>query len=96
MLKDIRLLWFLSSIALLSVIALTPFHHSLPYLWWRYLHIFAAAMYSGVVVISALFEWRVAKRESKELFALYHELVTEIERHDQRDEESTWISDWVD
>ena len=80
MLKDIRLLWFFSSIVLLSVVALTPFHQSLLYLWWRYFHILAAAMYSGAVVISALFEWRVPRRESKELFPLYHQLVTAMDK----------------
>ena len=80
MLKDVRLLWFCSAIIIISGLAITPFHELLPYLWWRFLHIVSAAMYSGVVVISAIFEWRVAQGRSKELFALYQELVTSMDK----------------
>lgn len=79
-LKDIRIMWLVLSIAILCLIGLLPYYQLLPYLWWRYIHILSAALYSGVVVISALFEWKLSSRSHLNLFLSYSEQVASMDK----------------
>lgn len=78
--KDPRLIWLLGATLIASLVALTSFHHVISYVGWRYLHIVSAAIFSGVVSVSALFEHLAFKRGDLSLIAAYHELVQELDK----------------
>ena len=77
---DSRVLWLIGATAGAAIIALTPFHHTLSYLGWRYLHIMSASAFSGVVGISALFEYLALRRGELSLISAYHRLVQKLDK----------------
>ena len=75
-----RLIWLIISIIALSLIALTPFESALSYLGWRYLHIMSAALFSGVVVVSASVEFVTLRSAELTLIRSYHSLVRALDQ----------------
>ena len=77
---DSRILWLLFFIGIFCVIGLTPYHLGLPYEWWKFLHILNASLYSGIVVISSIFEWKVIRSNDPHLLRMYGQIILKLDK----------------
>jgi len=77
---DVRVIWFSVSVLMLSIISLFNWGELMPFLWWRYLHLVSAAVFSGVVVISTLYEEMTLASGELTLIVHYQQALSLIDK----------------